>query len=307
MKILEYTAVQEDAGRRADAVLAAAFPQELTRSFAQQLIAQDMVQCSGKKISKSTKLLAGDVLTVSVPVRQPAAPQPQNIPLDIVYEDDAVLVVNKPKGMVVHPAAGNEDGTLVNALLYHCGGKLSRLNGEERPGIVHRIDKDTSGLLVAAKTDAAHEMLSQQFAVHSITRVYHTIVYGGFRQEDGFVEGNIGRHPVDRKRMAVLQEGGKYAYTSYHVEKRYAGFTHLSVRLKTGRTHQIRVHLSSIGHPVAGDAVYGPKKVITQTDGQCLHAKTLGFVHPVTGKYMEFDSELPEYFTAFESRLKREF
>ncbi len=307
MKILEYTALPEDAGCRADAVLAQAFAQQLTRSGAQQLIAQGLVQRAGRSITKSTKLQTGDVLTVSLPEPEPDVPQPQDIPLEIVYEDDAVIVVNKPKGMVVHPAAGNADGTLVNALLHHCKGKLSRLNGEERPGIVHRIDKDTSGLLVAAKTDQAHQVLAQQFAVHSITRVYHTIVYGGFREDDGFVEGNIGRHPVDRKRMAVLAQGGKYAYTSYHVEARYEGFTHLSVRLKTGRTHQIRVHLSSIGHPVAGDAVYGPKKVITRTNGQCLHAKTLGFVHPVTQEYMEFDSALPEYFTAFESRLKREF
>ena len=214
-----------------------------------------------------------------------------------------MLVVNKPKGMVVHPAAGNPDGTLVNALLYHCGENLSAINGEIRPGIVHRIDKDTSGLLVVAKDNETHLSLSQQFAEHSITRVYHTVVYGGFSQDEGFVEGMIARHPVDRKRMAVVPDKGRYAYTSYHVEARYQGFTHLSVRLKTGRTHQIRVHMASIGHPVAGDPVYGPRKVLTQLEGQCLHAKVLGFVHPATGKYIEFDSELPPYFKTFIGKL----
>ena len=190
----------------------------------------------------------------------------------------------------------NPDGTLVNALLYHCAGRLSGINGEVRPGIVHRIDKDTSGLLVVAKDNETHLSLSQQFAVHSIARVYHTVVYGGFAADDGFVEGNIGRHPVDRKRMAVVPKGGKAAYTAYHVEERFPAFTHLSVRLRTGRTHQIRVHLASIGHPVAGDAVYGPRKVITQLEGQCCMQKTLGFIHPATGAYVEFDSPLPRIF-----------
>lgn len=305
MKTIEYTAAASDAGQRIDAALAAAFP-ELTRSRLQQLLAEGRVLCNGRAAAKSLRLSEGDAVRVCVPDAQPVRLEPQNIPLEIVYEDDALLVVNKPKGMVVHPAAGNPDGTLVNALLYHCAGRLSGINGELRPGIVHRIDKDTSGLLVVAKDDAAHLALSRQFSVHSITRVYHTVVYGGFSDEDGVVEGQIGRHPVDRKRMAVLASGGKYAYTQYHVEERFAGFSHLSVQLKTGRTHQIRVHLASIGHPVAGDAVYGPKKVLTQLHGQCLHAKTLGFLHPVTGMYMEFDSPLPEYFTAFLGRLQKE-
>ena len=305
MKTLEYTACAEDAGQRVDAALAAAFP-ELTRSFAQQLLAEGHVLCNGRAVAKSTRLAQGDTLCVSLPNVRPVEIAPQDIPLEIVYEDSALLVVNKPKGMVVHPAAGNPDGTLVNALLYHCAGRLSGINGEVRPGIVHLIDKDTSGLLVVAKDNETHLSLSQQFAVHSITRVYHTVVYGGFSADDGFVEGNIGRHPVDRKRMAVLQKGGKYAYTAYHVEERFPGFTHLSVQLRTGRTHQIRVHLASIGHPVAGDAVYGPRKVITQLDGQCLHAKTLGFIHPATGAYVEFDSPLPAYFTAFLGRLQKE-
>lgn len=305
MKTLLYTAGANDAGQRIDTALAAAFP-ELTRSYVQQLAANGQVLCNGRAAAKSARLAEGDALCISVPDAQPVEVLPQDIPLEILYEDDALLVVNKPKGMVVHPAAGNPDGTLVNALLHHCAGRLSGINGELRPGIVHRIDKDTSGLLVVAKENAAHAALSQQFAVHSITRVYHTVVYGGFSAEEGVVEGQIGRHPVDRKRMAVLQNGGKYAYTGYHVERRFSGFTHLSVQLKTGRTHQIRVHLASIGHPVAGDAVYGPKKVLTQLNGQCLHAKTLGFRHPVTGNYMEFDSPLPDYFTAFLGRLEKE-
>lgn len=305
METLTYTAGAQDAGQRADVVLAQAFPQ-LTRSFVQQLMAQGQVLCGGHTVTKSARLCEGDALCVLVLQPQPMELAPQDIPLDIVYEDDLLLVVNKPKGMVVHPAAGNPDGTLVNALLHHCAGQLSGINGTLRPGIVHRIDKDTSGLLVAAKNNAAHLALSEQFAAHSITRVYHTVVYGGFAQDDGTVEGQLGRHPTQRKRMAVLPRGGKYACTLYHVEERFSGFTHLSVRLRTGRTHQIRVHMASIGHPVAGDAVYGPHKCITQLNGQCLHAKTLGFRHPATGGYMEFDSPLPDYFTAFLGRLQKE-
>ncbi len=273
MKTLRYTAGAKDVGQRMDTVLAAAFP-ELTRSYVQQLAANGQVLCNGRTAAKSARLAAGDALCVSVPDAQPVPVAAQEIPLEILYEDDVLLVVNKPRGMVVHPAPGNPDGTLVNALLFHCSGRLSGINGELRPGIVHRIDKDTSGLLVVAKENAAHAALSQQFAAHSITRVYHTIVYGGFSADDGMV--------------------------------RFSGFTHLSVRLKTGRTHQIRVHLASIGHPVAGDAVYGPKKALTWLNGQCLHAKMLGFQHPVTGDYLEFDSPLPDYFTAFLSRLEKE-
>lgn len=306
MNTLCYTASAGDAGRRADAVLASAFP-ELTRNALQQLMEKDCVQCNGTPCVKNKRLQAGDMLCVSLPEAQPARIEAQDIPLEIVYEDSVLLVVNKPKGMVVHPAAGNPDGTLVNALLWHCADGLSGINGELRPGIVHRIDKDTSGLLVVAKDNAAHLALSQQFSVHSITRVYQTVVYGGFSADDGVVEGNIGRHPVDRKKMAVVAAGGKYAYTGYHVEERFDGFTHLSVRLRTGRTHQIRVHLASIGHPVAGDAVYGPHKVIDSLHGQCLHAGTLGFQHPATGAYMEFTSPLPSYFTAFLGRLRKEW
>ena len=302
MELLEAWVDEERAGMRLDAFLAAAFEQ-VSRSYAQALLEQGAVTYNGKPVSKSPKTALGAKVTLSLPDPKPLETPPQDIALDIVYEDDHLLVVNKPKGMVVHPAAGNPDGTLVNALLHHCGTRLSAINGAIRPGIVHRIDKDTSGLLVVAKDNETHLALSEQFACHSITRVYHTVVYGGFPADEGFVEGMIARHPADRKRMAVVHDKGKYAYTSYHVEGRYQGFTHLSVRLKTGRTHQIRVHMASIGHPVAGDSVYGPRKVITQLQGQCLHAKVLGFVHPATGKYVEFDSELPVYFREFLSKL----
>ncbi len=305
MRELQYTADADAVGRRVDAVLAAVFP-ELTRSYLQQLIETGQVFCNEQPCVKSARLCEGDALRVCVPDARPICVEAQPIPLDIIYEDDSLLVVNKPKGMVVHPAAGNMDGTLVNALLYHCADGLSGINGELRPGIVHRIDKDTSGLLVAAKDNETHLGLSQQFSVHSITRVYQTVVYGGFDGEDGVVEGNIGRHPIDRKRMAVVANGGKYACTLYHVEERFDGFTHLSVRLRTGRTHQIRVHLASIGHPVAGDAVYGPRKAITQLHGQCLHAGTLGFIHPKRSVYMEFSCPLPPYFTAFLGQIRKE-
>ena len=233
---------------------------------------------------------------------------PQDIPLDIVYEDAHLLVVNKPKGMVVHPAPGNPDGTLVNALLWHCKGSLSGIGGEIRPGIVHRIDKDTSGLLVVAKDDATHIGLSQQMAVHSVERAYQTVVYGGFAQDEGFVEANLGRSKTDRKKMAVYpatEPHTKYAYTGYKVLERLGEFTLLECRLKTGRTHQIRVHMASIHHPVAGDPVYGPHNCITSLHGQCLHAKTLGFIHPITGEQLRFDSELPDYFTHFLATLRR--
>ena len=299
------TLFADTAGERLDAFLARQ-PGNLSRSAAQRLIEEGMVTRNGVPGKKNDRLNIGDRVEYTIPEAKPVDIVPTEMPLDIVYEDDDLLVINKPKGLVVHPAAGNPDGTLVNALLYHCAGRLSGINGEVRPGIVHRIDKDTSGLLVVAKDNETHLSLSQQFAVHSIARVYHTVVYGGFAADDGFVEGNIGRHPVDRKRMAVVPKGGKAAYTAYHVEERFPAFTHLSVRLRTGRTHQIRVHLASIGHPVAGDAVYGPRKVITQLEGQCLHAKTLGFIHPATGAYVEFDSPLPEYFTAFTGRLQKE-
>ena len=240
-------------------------------------------------------------------------PQPQQIPLQIVYEDEHLLVVDKPKHMVVHPGAGNSEGTLVNALLYHCGGKLARCNGIERQGIVHRIDKDTSGLLVCAKDDESYLGLSSQIQQHTVDRFYETVVYGKVKQEEGVIDLPIGRSLKDRKKMAVRTDciqpdgnivGAKQAITHYQVLGRYDGFTHLRCRLETGRTHQIRVHLAYLGHPVAGDELYGPKKAIKRLEGQCLHARALGFVHPITGEHLYFESPLPPYFTSFLKTLK---
>lgn len=308
MEQREFIVEQEGAGTRIDRFLSGE-DTGLSRSALQGLMAQGHVLCNGRPVPKSQKLKAGDTLLVEIPDAKPIEAVPQNIPLDIVYEDEHLLVVNKPKGMVVHPAPGNPDGTLVNALLWHCQGSLSGIGGLIRPGIVHRIDKDTSGLLVVAKDDATHIGLSQQMAVHSVERAYHTVVYGGFTQEQGGVESSIARSHTDRKKMAVYpvgEPGAKYAYTGYQVLERLGNFTLLECRLKTGRTHQIRVHMASIHHPVAGDPVYGPHNCITSLGGQCLHAKTLGFIHPATGQALRFDSELPEYFTHFVATLRRQ-
>ena len=307
MEQREFIVEAEAAGQRIDRFLSGE-DTGLSRSALQGLVAEGHVLCNGKSIAKSLKLKAGDTILLETPDAKPIEAVPQDIPLDIVYEDDHLLVVNKPKGMVVHPAPGNPDGTLVNALLWHCKGSLSGIGGEIRPGIVHRIDKDTSGLLVVAKDDATHIGLSQQMAVHSVERAYQTVVYGGFAQDEGFVEANLGRSKTDRKKMAVYPAGEphtKYAYTGYKVLERFGGFTLLECRLKTGRTHQIRVHMASIQHPVAGDPVYGPHNCITKLHGQCLHAKTLGFIHPITGEHLRFDSKLPEYFTHFIASLRR--
>lgn len=303
MNNLEFTVQPEQINMRIDAFASACGG--ITRSLAQQLLQDGLVWVNDKQVLKSCKIQQGDKVCIHMPDARPVAIEAQDIFLEIVYEDDSLLVVNKPKGMVVHPAAGNPDGTLVNALLHHCAGNLSGINGELRPGIVHRIDKDTSGLLVVAKTNEAHLALSAQFAVHSITRVYHAVVYGKFTQDNGTVDAPIGRHPVNRKKMAIIDKNSRPATTFYEVLARYNGFSHVALRLKTGRTHQIRVHMASIGHPVAGDAVYGPKKVLTQLNGQCLHAKTLGFIHPNTAEYMEFDSELPVGFQDFLEILKK--
>lgn len=303
----EFAVEPESAGQRIDRFLSGE-DTGLSRSALQGLMAQGLVLCNGKPAAKNLKLKTGDTILLAVPDAKPLEAVPQDIPLDIVYEDEHLLVVNKPKGMVVHPAPGNPDGTLVNALLYHCRGSLSGIGGVIRPGIVHRIDKDTSGLLVVAKDDATHIALSEQMAVHSVERAYQTVVYGGFAQDEGFIESYLGRSRTDRKKMAVYEAAEphtKYAYTGYRVLERLGEFTLLECRLKTGRTHQIRVHMASIRHPVAGDAVYGPRSCIQSLHGQCLHAKTLGFVHPATGQFMRFDSALPEYFTRFLSTLRR--
>ncbi len=276
---------------------------QMTRSAAARLCDEGNVLINGRAAKKKAALSVGDEVVINLPAPVESEAVAQSIPLDIVYEDDDLLVVNKAKGMVVHPAPGNADGTLVNALLAHCGSSLSGINGVIRPGIVHRIDKDTSGLLIVAKNDRAHSFLAEQIKEHSFTREYEAVVYGNVKEDEGTVNAPIGRHPTKRKQMAVTAKASRNAVTHWRVVKRYDGFTHLALRLETGRTHQIRVHMAHIGHPVAGDMVYGPKKVIERLGGQCLHAKRIGFVHP-DGRYLEFDSSLPTYFLSFLKGLK---
>ena len=290
-----------DSNKRIDAFIAD--NTDITRSRATSLLADGNVTVNGQVKGKSYKVKTGDQIVINIPDPVELDAKPQDIPLDIVYEDDDLLVVNKPKGMVVHPAAGNLDGTLVNALLFHCKGRLSGINGVMRPGIVHRIDKDTSGLLIVAKNDAAHAHLAEQIKEHSFTREYEAVVYGNVKADNGSISAPIGRHPVKRKQMAVTAQNSKNAVTHYTVLKRFGDFTHVRLRLETGRTHQIRVHMSYIGHAVAGDEVYGPKNVIKSLGGQCLHAKKIGFIHPSTNQYMEFDSELPQYFNSFLDKM----
>ena len=281
---------------RADIVIAERLG--ITRSNASKLIEEGNATRGDTPLKKNTKLECGQEITVMVPDAVPLDVVAENIPIEIIYEDSDLLVVNKPKGMVVHPAPGNYSGTLVNALMYHCGDSLSGINGVARPGILHRIDKNTSGLLMVAKNDAAHNFLAEQIKEHSFTRVYHAVVYGTPKISEGDIEAPIDRHPIKRKQMAVVA-GGRDAKTHYKVISSNNGFSHIELKLYTGRTHQIRVHMAHIGHPVAGDEVYGPKKVITSLGGQCLHAKKLGFIHPTTKEYLEFDSELPDYFKKF--------
>lgn len=290
---LDLTADRE--GERLDAFLARSVP-DLTRSAAQRLLERGAVTLRGRAAKKNDKTRLGDTLTVCLPEPQPVDLVPQDIPLDVIYEDDDVIVVNKPVGLVVHPAPGHPDGTLVNALLYHCGTSLSGINGELRPGIVHRIDRDTSGLIVAAKNDRAHLALAAQLQDHSLARVYEAVAVGGFREDCGTVDAPIGRHPVDRKKMAVDRKNGREAVTHWSVLARYPGYTHVECRLETGRTHQIRVHLASIGHPLLGDTVYGSKKPWPGLVGQCLHARRLRFVHPSTGEPLELECPLPDWF-----------
>ena len=296
------TASAEDAGSRIDKYISDNIA-ELTRSAVQGLIEKGMVTSAGKAVSKNMKLKGGEEIIVEIPEPEPMDAVPEDIPLDIVYEDDDLLVVNKPKGMVVHPAHGNYTGTLVNALLHHCGDSLSGINGVIRPGIVHRIDKNTSGLLIVAKNDASHLKLAEQIKVHSFTREYEAVACGYFKETEGTIDAPIGRHKTDRKKMCVTTENSRNAVTHYSVLKQYGGYAHVRLRLETGRTHQIRVHLSYIGHPVLGDDVYG--KPYKGLEGQCLHARKIGFIHPMTGEYMEFESELPEYFTAVLRKLEK--
>ena len=292
------------AGSRCDVFLASMVP-ELSRSAAQHLLEKSMVTKGDKPLGKKDKMAAGDILQVTLPQPKPAQAQPEDIPLDIVYEDEDVVVINKKKGMVVHPAAGNEEGTLVNALLHHCGDSLSGIGGQLRPGIVHRIDKDTSGLLIVAKNDSAHRNLSEQLSDHSLHREYEAVVLGRLREEEGTIDKPLGRSPKDRKKMAVVQ-GGKRAVTHYRVLGRYQGYTHVLCRLETGRTHQIRVHMASLGHPIAGDPVYGSRGDKSGLQGQCLHARRLIFRHPRTGEEMRLECPLPEDFAAFLAKLRKE-
>ena len=293
----------QESAERIDALLARSLP-ELTRSAAQRLLAQGAVTKDGAPVKKNYKTAPGDTFVVTLPDAAPSELVAQDLPLDVVYEDDDLIVVNKPRGMVVHPAPGHEDGTLVNALLAHCGDSLSGVGGERRPGIVHRIDKDTSGLLVAAKNDFAHLALSAQLADHTMARTYEAVVCGNLREDSGTVDAPIGRHPTDRKRMAVVA-GGREAVTHWEVIARYPGYTHVRCRLETGRTHQIRVHMAYIGHPILGDTVYGAKKEVAGLTGQCLHAVGLRFLHPRTHEVMELSCPLPEEFTRMLQKIRK--
>ena len=304
MDYFTFAAEKEDVGTRIDVFLAENM-EDLSRSGVQKLIDEGMITLNGGKTKANYKLREKDVIDVTVPEVKEVEILPEDIPLDILYEDEDVIVVNKPQGMVVHPAPGHTSGTLVNALMFHCGDDLSGINGEKRPGIVHRIDKDTSGVLMIAKNDMAHQSLAAQLAEHSITRKYNAVVYNGFNEDEGTVNEPIGRNPQDRKKMAVTQKHSRHAVTHYRVIERMEKFTLIEAQLETGRTHQIRVHMTYIGHPLLGDPVYGPKKQPISLEGQALHARVLGFIHPRTGEYMEFEAPLPPHFEALLERLRK--
>ncbi|MBQ8341744.1 MAG: RluA family pseudouridine synthase [Clostridia bacterium] len=308
----EITVTAEDKGARLDKFLSEHL--DLTRSAVERLLEEGAVTLTGGAAAKNYRLRGGEAICVEIADPVPDEAQPENIPLDVVYEDDDIIVINKPAGMVVHPAAGNPCGTLVNALLYHCGNSLSGVGGVVRPGIVHRIDKDTSGLLVVAKHDAAHNALSEQLKTHTVSRIYMAIVLGNFKEDEGTVNKPIARHPVDRKRMAIAKKGeGREAITHYRVLERFGAFTLVECRLETGRTHQIRVHLSSLGHPLLGDPVYGGDGTQFQSrhkayfTGQCLHARALSLIHPTTGEQMTFAAPLPPDFDTVLALLRKEY
>ena len=292
----------EESGERIDALLARSLP-SLSRSQVQKLLEQGMVTLNGRALKKNFRCSAGETYEVLLPEPDDLPLIPQNIPLDVVYEDGDLIVINKPRGLVVHPAPGHPDGTLVNALLYHCGESLSGIGGQRRPGIVHRIDKDTSGLLIVAKNDFSHQGLSAQLADHSLCREYEALVRGNFKQDSGAIDKPIGRHPIDRKRMAVAEKNAKPAVTHWQLLASYRGYSHILCRLETGRTHQIRVHMASIGHPLLGDFTYGAPSPEKGLEGQCLHARRLRFVHPRTGEHVLLETELPAYFTDVLARL----
>lgn len=304
MNIINLTA--RNSGERIDRFLSKDL-ENLSRSYLQKLLKDGDIIVNGKVVKANYKVSQGDEIQVSIP--EPETPDilPENIPLDILYEDDDILVVNKPKGMVVHPAPGHYSHTLVNAVMYHCGERLSGINGVLRPGIVHRIDMDTTGSLLICKNDHAHQILAEELKEHSITRRYHAIVHGNIKEDTGTVNAPIGRHPVDRKKMSTKAPNGRHAVTHYKVLERFGDYTYIECELETGRTHQIRVHMSSIGHPILGDTVYGSAKCPYKLQGQTLHAKILGITHPTTGEYMEFDAPLPEYFSDLLQRLRRKF
>ena len=292
-RILEVT--PDFDGKRIDQCLAASFS-DCSRSFLQKLLKDGKVSINGKTQKASSKVAAGDAVLVLLPEPEELNVEPENIPLDILYEDDDLLVVNKPKGMVVHPAAGHSSGTLVNAVLYHCRGNLSGINGVLRPGIVHRIDMDTTGSLIVCKNDESHVFIAEQIKEHSVNRRYRGIVYGVVKEEEGTVNAPIGRHPIERKKMAINEKNGKTAITHYKVLERFERYTYMEFKLETGRTHQIRVHMASIGHPLLGDTLYSSGRSPYRLQGQTLHAMTIGFIHPRTREYMEVTAPLPEYF-----------
>ena len=304
MEEYRYTAYEADEGLRVDRFVAE-LNEEISRSYLQKLCKEGLLSVNGKPVKVSFRLSDGDEVCLHVPEPEPLLIEPEDIPLSILYEDESLLVVDKPKNMVVHPSAGHTSGTLVNAVLYHCRGQLSGINGVMRPGIVHRIDKDTTGALLICKTDEAHQALASQLKEHSITRRYRAIVRGNLPDEEGVIEGPIGRHPVDRKKMAINHKNGKPAVTHYKVLERFGSDTYVECVLETGRTHQIRVHMASIGHPLLGDEVYGSGKCPFRLQGQVLHAMILGFEHPVSHAYMEFTAPLPDYFTELLQKLRK--
>lgn len=295
--------IQEDQQMRLDKYLSEQFPEQ-TRSYLQKLIKDGEVTVNGKNVKTGYQLSKGDEVYVNIPEPKELDVEPQKMDLDIVYEDEDVILINKPKGMVVHPAPGHTTDTLVNGLLYHCKDNLSGINGVARPGIVHRIDRDTTGILIVCKNDMSHNSIAAQLKEHSINRRYRALVHGNLKEDTGTVEGSIGRHPIDRKKMAINEKNGKPAVTHYTVLERFGNYTLIECKLETGRTHQIRVHMTSIGHPLVGDEVYGPAKCPFKLQGQCLHAMVLGFVHPRTGEYMEFSADLPEYFEDLLRKLR---